>query len=74
MRSAILLALTLLLGFPQRPGAATWPRPGEMEHQIRFWRSIFTVYSQDQIVVHDTADLDRIYSVLDFRSLQPPRG
>jgi membrane-bound lytic murein transglycosylase D len=39
-----------------------------MEHQIRFWKNIFTQYSQDQIVVHDTADLDRVYSVLDYRS------
>jgi membrane-bound lytic murein transglycosylase D len=69
MRSAILLALTIILSVPQRSGAAgSFPRPAEMEHQIRFWRNIFTVYSRDQVVVHDTADLDRIYSVLDFRS------
>src|SRR5262249_60545554 len=69
MRSAFLLALTIFLSVPQPSGAAgSFPRPAEMEHQIRFWRSIFTQYSQDQIVVHDTADLDRIYTVLDFRT------
>src|SRR4029077_21061550 len=71
MRSAILLAFTIFLTLPQTSGAAgtyAFPRPADMERQIRFWRNTFTQYSQDQIVVHDTADLDRVYTVLDFRS------
>jgi membrane-bound lytic murein transglycosylase D len=40
-----------------------------MEHQIRFWRSVFADYSKYQVVVHDTIDLDRIYSVVDFTDL-----
>ena len=71
MRSAIILAFTILFTLPQTSGAAgtySFPRPADMEHQIRFWKNIFTLYSQDQIVVHDTADLDRVYTVLDFRS------
>src|SRR5262249_60767594 len=71
MRSAIILAFTILFTLPQTSGAAgtySFPRPADMEHQIRFWKNIFTLYSQDQIVVHDTADLHRVYTVLDFRS------
>jgi len=68
MRSALILAFAIVIGVPAQPGAATsFPRPPELEHQIRFWRSVFTVYSQDQVVIHDTVDLDKIYSVLDFR-------
>jgi peptidoglycan lytic transglycosylase D len=68
MRPTLILALAIIVGLPGQPGAATsFPRPPELEHQIRFWRSIFTVYSQDQVVIHDTADLDRTYTVLDFR-------
>jgi membrane-bound lytic murein transglycosylase D len=68
MRSALVLAFAIVVGVPAQPGAATsFPRPPELEHQIRFWRSVFTVYSQDQVVIHDTVDLDKIYSVLDFR-------
>jgi peptidoglycan lytic transglycosylase D len=67
MRSTVALAFTVLLAVPPQPGATTFPRPREMEHQIRFWRSVFTVYSQDQTVIHDTVDLDKIYTVLDFR-------
>ena len=68
MRSALILAFAIVVGLPGRPGAATsFPRPPEMEHQIRFWKKVFTEYSQDQVVIHDTADLDKIYTVLDFR-------
>jgi membrane-bound lytic murein transglycosylase D len=68
MRSTVVLALAILpLAAPPQPGAATFPRPPEMEHQIRFWRNVFTAYSQDQTVIHDTVDLDKIYTVIDFR-------
>jgi membrane-bound lytic murein transglycosylase D len=68
MRSALILAFAIVAALPGRPGAATsFPRPPEMEHQIRFWKKVFTQYSQDQVVIHDTADLDKIYTVIDFR-------
>ncbi len=67
MRSTLILAFTSLLAVPSQPGAATFPRPPELEHQIRFWRNVFTAYSQDQTLIHDAVNLDRIYTVLDFR-------
>ena len=77
MRSALVLATVLVSGLPwvasearaKSPGAAytAFPRPPELEHQVKFWRDVFTTYSQDQTVVHDTGSLDRVYSVLDFR-------
>ena len=48
--------------------ADTFPRPASLEPQIRFWRSVFADYSRLQVVVHDTVDLDKVYSVLDFRA------
>jgi membrane-bound lytic murein transglycosylase D len=68
MRSAAIVVFTILLALPRVGGAATaFPRPPEMEHQIRFWRNVFTVYSQDQTLIHDTVDLDKVYSVIDVR-------
>lgn len=78
MRSALVLAGVLVAGLPLVPGQArakspsapaytTFPRPPELEHQVKFWRDVFTTYSQDQTLVHDTGSLDRVYSVLDFR-------
>lgn len=60
------LGFVLALAVPAAAAAASHlPRPATMEHQIRFWRSIFTEYSRFQVVVHDTIDLGRIYSVVD---------
>src|SRR5437763_14890400 len=48
--------------------ARLFPRPAELEPQIRFWRAIFTQYSAHQVVLHDAVHLDKVYKVLDFRS------
>lgn len=69
MRSALVVAAVLWLVPVAAQANPAFPRPADMEHQIRFWRTIFAEYSKHQIVVHDTVDLDRIYNVLDFRSL-----
>ncbi len=69
MHAAIGLTLTILVvALPSTSRAAAFPRPPELEHQIRYWRHIFTTYSQTQTLFHDATDLDKIYSVLDFRA------
>ena len=66
MRVSVLLAtFVLLLAAPV--GAEPFPRPASLEPQVGFWRAVFGVYSRYQVVLHDTVDLDKIYSVLDFR-------
>lgn len=67
MRVSVLLATFFLL-FAAPSGADTFPRPASLESQVGFWRAVFGVYSRYQVVLHDTVDLDKIYSVLDFRS------
>ncbi len=59
---------TFFLLFAAQARADTFSRPVSLESQIRFWRDVFGAYSRHQVVLHDTADLDKIYSVLDFRS------
>lgn len=44
--------------------AETFPIPSGMEGHVAFWESIFTVYSTNQIVIHDSDHAQRIYSVL----------
>src|SRR3989449_7788577 len=48
--------------------ARLFPRPAQLEPQIRFWRAIFAQYSAHQVVLHDALHLDKVYKVLDFRS------
>ena len=67
MRVAWWLFSIILVLLPGASRAADFPRPASIEPQIRFWVSIFTEYSRDQVVVHDAVDLDKVYRVLDFR-------
>lgn len=42
------------------------PNPPALRSQVEFWKAIFARYRTTQVVVHDSENLDRIYSVLDF--------
>ena len=69
-RLIFLATLVLTLCRPTVSPAETFPRPAELEPQIRFWRAIFADYSSREVVLHDAVDLDKIYAVLDFRSYE----
>jgi membrane-bound lytic murein transglycosylase D len=43
--------------------------PAGLRPQVEFWKNIFATYSTHQVVVHDALNLDRVYTVLDFRPL-----
>lgn len=47
----------------------TFPKPPELEPQVRFWKDIFTKYSRNQGVLHDNRYLDKIYSVIELPPL-----
>src|SRR5262245_8870366 len=68
MRLGSVLLATLVLQLATTARAENFPRPESLEPNVRFWRAVFADYSRHQVVVHDTLDLDKIYSVLDFRS------
>ncbi len=41
-----------------------FPRPPELEPDVRFWRSIFTEYSTDEGVLHDNRNLSVVYETV----------
>jgi membrane-bound lytic murein transglycosylase D len=49
--------------------ASLFEVPPALQQQVDFWRDIFAVYSKQQVVLHDTERLDRVYGVLDFSDL-----
>ena len=68
------LCLSLLLALaataqPTRAGS-TFDVPASLRHEVSFWQDVFTVYSREQVAVHDMERLDRVYSILDFHNLQ----
>ncbi|MGJ8668356.1 MAG: LysM peptidoglycan-binding domain-containing protein [Oceanococcus sp.] len=48
-----------------------FPRPAELEDNVRFWRSVFAEYSQNQVLIHDRENVTIIYKVLDFSDVAP---
>ena len=70
MKHGVLALIVLGIATPSLATSEAFPRPRSIEAQIRFWKAIFTEYSQDQVVVHDAVDLDKVYRVLDYRGLR----
>lgn len=68
--SGALLLLSASIGARAEP----FPRPSALEPAVRFWRAIFSEYSELQEVVHDDRYLDHVYSVLDFSDRAGPDG
>ena len=63
-----LLAIAVLASAAPVAASKDFPEPAALRTQVKFWKKIFADYSKHQIVVHDTENLARVYSVLDFRA------
>lgn len=50
-------------------GSAALPVHESLRPQIEFWKKVFAIYGDNQVVIHDSQDLGRIYRVLDFSDL-----
>jgi len=44
-----------------------FPLPKKLELRVQFWINIFTIYSVDEWVIHDSGKPERIYSVISFK-------
>ena len=47
-------------------GDSLFPRGRKLADRITFWTAVFTRYSAEQVLIHDSAHLDKVYSVLDL--------
>lgn len=52
---------------PVTAAAVEFPRPSALAPRIDFWKSIFTRYAAQQILIHDAEHVDKVYTVLDLR-------
>ena len=50
--------------------ASTFPVPESLKPNVKFWSHIYSKYSTDQEVIHDSERLDIVYTVLDFAWLE----
>lgn len=63
----LLLSFTALVCFTQVAFASDgFPRPAELEHDIAFWRRIYTEVSTRGGLIHDPVRLDVVYEVMEL--------
>jgi membrane-bound lytic murein transglycosylase D len=60
--------LLLAVAATAAPAEETFPFPEELRPDVDFWVSIFTRYSTDEGVLHDSRDLSIVYERLDMPS------
>jgi peptidoglycan lytic transglycosylase D len=68
-KSQICALLVLLAGAAAVTAAEPFPQPPELQQDVDFWISIFTQYTTDQGVLHDSRNLAVVYERIDF----PPK-
>lgn len=74
LRRVVVLAWALLAPSTAVADEATQTRwrpttPPGLEASVEFWIDVFARYSRNEYLIHDTEDLRRVYSVLDFSHL-----
>ncbi|MGZ3770727.1 MAG: lytic transglycosylase domain-containing protein [Bdellovibrio sp.] len=51
----------------------TFSIPPGMEKQVQFWLDIYTKYTSEQGIIHDSENIDKIYEVVDLKGLKTDR-
>ena len=64
----IFLSAVTFAGNPSFPSTEgdPFPRPAELEPSIEFWKKVYTVYTTEEGVIHDSDDLSIIYEVVNL--------
>lgn len=74
-RNFLTIAIFIIVFFaPTVPIAAAtnqdnFPIPEILKPNVDFWIKVYTLYSSDQIVIHDTENLNIIYQVVDSKDI-----
>jgi len=46
-----------------------FPIPENLRDNIEFWKNVYTLYDQDQIIIHDSQNLNIVYEIYDEHDL-----
>lgn len=70
--ACLLAAGAFVVGVTGRADAGrggTIPDLPRLRPQVDFWKQVYATYSRNDVAIHDTRRLDRVYVVLDFSEL-----
>jgi membrane-bound lytic murein transglycosylase D len=57
---------------PGPAGATRFPRPAVLEPQVQFWIKVYSQYTTSQMALHDSEQLDIVYTVVDLPPGEDP--
>lgn len=73
MRFLICVWLLVLGAAAHADSSSPFPRPAELEHDIAFWRRVYTEVTTNGGLLHDPVRLDVVYEVVEFPPNLSPR-
>jgi len=56
--------LCLAINTSANPDHTRFPIPDVLKPNVEFWKKIYAVYSENEVVIHDSEHLDIIYEVV----------
>ncbi len=67
LRAFVMLGCSwLFLAGVATADSKAFPRPPSLEGRVEFWKQVFSTYSKNQLLIHDTDHPERVYAILDF--------
>jgi len=66
---AMVFCINLIYSQSSNESNDLFPVPDNLKSNVEFWIKIYTLYSTDQIIIHDSEDLRVIYQVVDVNEL-----
>ncbi len=77
MKRFLLPGILILLGLWGGVSAfelTDWPYQDELQPEIEFWKKVLTVYTSDQVLIHDAKKPWILYKIVTFDSSVAPRA
>ncbi len=67
LRVGVSLSLSwLLIAGVASADPSDFPRSPDLAEKVEFWKHVFSTYSSNQLLIHDTTHPSWVYSILDF--------
>jgi len=71
IRIWIIILFSFLTQFSTLFAEDSFPVPDALEQNIEFWVNIFSIYSENEVLIHDTDNLDIIYEIINLNDFFP---
>ncbi|HPG38111.1 MAG TPA: transglycosylase SLT domain-containing protein [bacterium] len=67
-----ILLLGMIFSIMPLHAGENFPRPPEIQDNVDFWVYIYSIYTQNDVVIHDAEHLDIVYQVINLNDYSSP--